>query len=142
MKPVHQNIFGSPNGNCFQACVASIFELPLEDVPHFCGYKNKHWFQDIQRWMNERGFFYFPVCFSETNLEYETLYPILPDVLCIASGKSPRGNFNHSVVGVIRSGYDFRILYDPHPDNTGLDGKPETLEFFVAINPALFLTIK
>jgi hypothetical protein len=37
MKPVHQTILTAPGGDCFRACVASIFELPLEAVPHFLG---------------------------------------------------------------------------------------------------------
>lgn len=35
MKPVFQTRTQVPGGNCFQACVASIFELPLDDVPYF-----------------------------------------------------------------------------------------------------------
>ena len=32
MKPVDQTSFGFPGGNCFSACVASILELPIDDV--------------------------------------------------------------------------------------------------------------
>jgi hypothetical protein len=35
MKRVNQSILTVPGGDCFRACVASIFELPLELVPHF-----------------------------------------------------------------------------------------------------------
>jgi hypothetical protein len=35
MEPVKQSILTAPGGDCFRACVASIFELPLEAVPHF-----------------------------------------------------------------------------------------------------------
>jgi hypothetical protein len=37
MTPVFQSILTAPGGDCFRACVASIFELPLEVVPHFLG---------------------------------------------------------------------------------------------------------
>jgi hypothetical protein len=32
MKPVFQTRYDPPNGNCMAACVASILELPLDDV--------------------------------------------------------------------------------------------------------------
>lgn len=35
MKPVRQTIFGHEEGNCAQACVASLLELPLGAVPNF-----------------------------------------------------------------------------------------------------------
>jgi hypothetical protein len=37
MIPVKQTIYEDPNrmGNCLQACIASLFELPLNAVPHF-----------------------------------------------------------------------------------------------------------
>lgn len=33
MKPVDQTQFGWPHGNCFMACVASIMEVGLDDLP-------------------------------------------------------------------------------------------------------------
>jgi hypothetical protein len=33
MKKVFQTAYAPPDGNCLQACLASIFELPLEAVP-------------------------------------------------------------------------------------------------------------
>lgn len=35
MIPVLQTIRVAPNGNCFPACIASIFEISIDDVPHF-----------------------------------------------------------------------------------------------------------
>lgn len=35
MKPVDQTTFGFPGGNCFSACIASLLEMPLDDVPYF-----------------------------------------------------------------------------------------------------------
>lgn len=35
MKPVLQTIHTAPNGNCFPACIASIFEIAIDAVPHF-----------------------------------------------------------------------------------------------------------
>lgn len=36
MIPVAQTMLGPTSGDCFRACVASVLELPIEEVPHFC----------------------------------------------------------------------------------------------------------
>ena len=40
MIKVYQTIVGKKRGNCMQATVASLLELPLDDVPHFLLKKN------------------------------------------------------------------------------------------------------
>ena len=35
MKKVYQTIIDKGNGNCWQAAIASLLELELEEVPHF-----------------------------------------------------------------------------------------------------------
>ena len=40
-------------GDCMRACVASVFELPLEDVPHFAGLDD--WYGEWLRWLEARG---------------------------------------------------------------------------------------
>lgn len=37
MKPVLQTTFGIGTGNCFSACIASLLEVPIEEVPFFMG---------------------------------------------------------------------------------------------------------
>jgi hypothetical protein len=44
----------SKRGDCLRACMASLFELPLEEVPHFVASDN--WFGLWIEWLNERGF--------------------------------------------------------------------------------------
>ena len=56
MIPVDQTILYDPDpaslmGNCFQACVASIFELPLDMVPHFC--QEEDWYLLFTNWLEE-----------------------------------------------------------------------------------------
>lgn len=69
MIPVHQRIIragavdeGLP-GDCVKCCVASIFELPYEDVPHFVAREVKNaegkpleWDQGINHWLRDRGY--------------------------------------------------------------------------------------
>lgn len=40
MKKVYQTIIDSEKGNCMQATVASLFDLNLDDVPHFLEHPN------------------------------------------------------------------------------------------------------
>ena len=35
MKGVHQTAHAPPDGNCFEACLATVLGIELEDVPHF-----------------------------------------------------------------------------------------------------------
>jgi len=42
MKPVFQTICDREKGDCLRACVASLLELEIEQVPHFIRYKNWH----------------------------------------------------------------------------------------------------
>jgi len=56
VKKVYQTRSGNRNGNCFQAAVASILELDLDEVPDFCNaYSNKDWWDEFVKWLNKRG---------------------------------------------------------------------------------------
>lgn len=104
MRPVDQTKFGSPDGNCFQASVASILELPLEEVPDFDG---DDWYEKFTEWLKPRGFY--PLTFKMGEWKPP------PDAYTIFGGKSPRGDWLHAVVGI-----GGEVAHDPHPDRTGL----------------------
>lgn len=57
MIQVMQMVDRIPGGDCFRACVASILEMPLGDVPHFCeeGDHEGKWFRWFRSWLFERG---------------------------------------------------------------------------------------
>lgn len=42
-------------GNCFSACLASILEFDLEEVPHFVNQSELHWFHLAKKWLYEKG---------------------------------------------------------------------------------------
>lgn len=55
MIPVRQLVVGDgkdgrPVGDCTRACIASIFELRAEDVPHFVANESR-WFRDLLEWL-------------------------------------------------------------------------------------------
>jgi hypothetical protein len=128
MKPVHQTVFGESSGNCWSACLASILEVPIEDVPNFCGDPacNENWFSDTDKWLQERGLRIIDVTIiegSEFGVGGDGIY-------MIGRGKSPRGNFSHSTVVTVQDGV-FAMAHDPHPSGDGLEGKWEYVSFLV-----------
>jgi hypothetical protein len=153
MKPVYQTRFGSnPDapGNCFAACIASIFECSIVDLPSEVEivekikkdnenwnrwtdrYKNGRswelWWLALQSWLEQRNLFAIDIHKPPPELESDT-YLVL-------TAKSPRGAFYHSVVSV---GFSNEIIHDPHPDNTGLifedDAFPSLYTIFAVLDP-------
>jgi len=56
MTPVYQTIVDSNNGNCMQAAFASLFDLPLDDVPNFKEVTD--WFQVLWQFLKRHGYEY------------------------------------------------------------------------------------
>jgi hypothetical protein len=52
MIPVDQTVFTVPGGNCFSACVASLLNILLNDVPYFMG--DDTWFDVFSKWLEPR----------------------------------------------------------------------------------------
>lgn len=126
---------GSPDaGNCFQVCVATVLGLPVSAVPHF--YRDNSTVETANRHI---GSYLLKQQRMIAHYEWETVklgrrdgwLPGSNDVLVIISGKSPRGDFLHAVVGVLDSSQSegWRMLHDPHPDSTGIVGEPTGVEF-------------
>lgn len=106
MKPVDQTKLHDAEqgirGDCFRAAIASLLELPIEDVPPFEDYA-EDWHAPFMDWAFSR------------DLEPVFLEP--KDAPCgysIASGLSPRG-IMHSCLAL-----DGNVVFDPHPSRAGL----------------------
>lgn len=118
MTPVHQTVFGdgsdgSEPGNCMSACLASVLDLPISEVPNFAAMGQNGYFDGIRNWLLARDLYIF-----ETD-EDPSHNPGAPDYMnYIACGKSSRG-LHHSVV--MSEGV---VVHDPHPSNVGLVGAP------------------
>jgi hypothetical protein len=126
MKPVMQTRYGWPHGNCYAACVASLMELPIEDMPVIPadGNFNELW----DAWLAERGFA--RICFRHA-----------PDLIVkgyqILCGKSPRDVRNekgervdHATVGL-----DGKFVHDPNPEGTFLlDGVVDEVEIIYPLD--------
>lgn len=99
-------------GNCFQAAVASIMDLPLDEVPNFIEYTDDEWFEKFINFVNSKGY--------EYNWYYSGDGEEHPGY-AIGSGISPRTRkdkrITHAVVCL-----NGEMVFDVHPDRTGILG--------------------
>ena len=110
MKPVMQTLDGLEEGNCLQACIASLFEMGLEEVPHFV--LRDDWVGALDGWLGQ--FDLQSVLVDLERGEGEDMWePYGYHLIC---GKGPRADCQHAVVG-----YNGRVVHDPHPDGGGLE---------------------
>lgn len=100
---IRQTTFGDPDGNCLEACFASLTGIPLGEIPHFL---NDGWFGLYCRWFRKRGW----------KLDYWTGgLEAAPAGYAVASGPANRG-LDHSTVY-----HGTELFFDPHPSNSGLE---------------------
>jgi hypothetical protein len=109
--PVDQQYLqGNPqgiSGDCVRACVASILDMPLTDVPHFVQLHGERWADAFVEWCEAMGF----------HVDWQFGF-IATDEPAMLAGPSPRVG-RHAVV--IQHG---KIIHDPHPSRLGLlDGR-------------------
>lgn len=112
MIPVYQTHFRD-QGNCFEAALASILEINLEDVPDFGS--DEQWLFRLADFLEPLDMFYIEI--EPVNLEEETILKPMFNKMSIyhfINGTSPRGG-PHACVG--RNGF---IIHDPHEDGGGL----------------------
>lgn len=130
MRPVFQTKFGGVDaepgekGDCFAACVASILELPLEEVPNFC--ESDYWHKDVNEWLAERGLALLTINdgawkLCDWPMDWDTTW-------VIGSGLGARGH-RHSVVY-----QGDRMVHDPYPDGDGV--VLDQVDVFVVRDPA------
>ncbi len=123
MKPVHQTKFGKPDGNCFAACIASILEVSIDDVPHFMG---KDWQERWNAFLANFHLGLFCIALPEGTA---------PPGWSILSGVSPRAKalgeeWLHSVVA-----FNGVVEHDPHPEGGGVLSTADWI-IFQALDPS------
>lgn len=95
-------------GNCWQTAIASILDLPVEDVPHFVQIDEDggtNWWLGTWNFINDLGYDFVVLRgHPDTDEHY------------LVSGLSPRGIDLHHVV-IYQHGM---MVHDPHPDDTGV----------------------
>ena len=117
MIPVDQTMFYDATlpderqrGNCWSAVLASLLELPIEQVPNFVQIDEDggpNWWEHTFDWLKERGHTLRMIAHGEE--------PV--DEYFIATGMSPRGNGNVYHAVIYRNG---ALAHDPHPERKGI----------------------
>jgi hypothetical protein len=125
MIPVDQTVMGKM-GNCMAACIASVLEIPLEEVPECHG---GVWVQRHMDWLAERNLqlVNMPITSDrrkETGEAYFFYYGY-----CLLTAKSPRTEGYHCVV--VKDG---AIVHDPHPERAAGVGEWFSYWLFVALD--------
>jgi hypothetical protein len=116
--------------NCFRACVASVLNLAIDEVPEACDGASWDW-DAFQDWLALRGMQAIEIGFGNGG----TIYPVRKPVLCIVTGESPREcvTGRHAVVAELLGLEGFRLLHDPHGSEMWIHGEPTHAMFFVPI---------
>lgn len=119
MKPVDQTVSGEAAGDCFSACVASLLELPLAEVPYF----NDDWPASFDAWLRARGFYSLVITIPQG------MAPgWYPEGYYILGGQCARGS--HAVVA-----RGDAIVHDPNPAREGLT-RWEDCTVLIPLDPA------
>lgn len=132
-KVVVQNSKGEMvvRGNCLAACLASLLEMPISEVPNIetlYGIDNNYYWEVLWRWLGHIGYEISTDerfrCFhgDESKSEFKEQ---LKDKYYLVSGKSQRG-FQH--ICIYKNG---ELVHDPHPSKEGIVTEEyfESLEF-------------
>ncbi len=122
--------------NCFQACVATVLGLSINEVPDACDGAIWDW-NAFQNWLARKGLQAIEIAFGNGG----TIYPVSVPVMCILTGLSPREcvTGHHAIVAYYIGMEGFQLFHDPHPENSWLEGELTHATFFVPINPTSYL---
>jgi hypothetical protein len=120
MKPVFQSHIDDVNGDCLQACVASICELELLQVPRFA---DEGFMPAVEKWAKGSGRKVIWMDIPDFTTLDKIWFGAVPEYF-VAWGESPRpkasgGAKQHAVV-VSKKGYGVKVAHDPHPSGDGL----------------------
>ena len=125
MKPVYQTRFGEPHGNCFAACMASILEVGLNDLPDLDFLPaGRNWIE----WFNENLGERYSVAFFPATEEQPFTGYIASGTHIITNGKNKEG-VDHSQVAICHSKVlegevierTWELVHDPHLDGSPVD---------------------
>ena len=132
MKPVTQTDVTFETGNCGEACVASILEIELAEIPMLHNPDNGQdahtYCKNLRDFLADFGLSYIDVSMAEG---YDPK-DFFKDCWVIATGPSPRGTEEwHKHAVVWKNG---KIIHDPHPSGDGLK-EIDMYGIFIEKNP-------
>ena len=133
MRPLQQTRFGGPDaplaeqGNCLQACLASLFDLTLDEAFDCFQHTEGAWFLHFERWLADRNLACAIVPYDEKLTGWIQGYHLIVTM-------SPRLEGEHHMV----VGHNGSVCFDPHPD-AERDGPGQVKAFWLLTvrDPAL-----
>jgi hypothetical protein len=129
MKPTKQTVLHDPangkHGNCFSAVLASLLHLPIESVPVFSG-PYPTWQQEVNVWLRQFGLAFVQMGDFENWCSTYGISGCYSEI----GGKTAR----HTDVSHACVGRDGAVIFDPHPDDTGLT-EVESAGVFIVLEP-------
>jgi len=160
MIKVYQTIIDKDHGNCMQAAIASLLELPLEAVPHFK--EEKSWFGSMYKFLRELGYDIDGTLYNRTDglisgtlmKKYEDRFNDIKEMEGVggffyAGVYSPKyytlaEHRKDSVTHAVIIDKDFNIVHDVNPEYAELNKYPYADEIgyngiqdIMMINPVL-----
>ena len=109
MIPVYQTIQDSKHGNCYAACIASILECSLTDVPNFMADGTDKFSTLLNKWLKNKAF---TIISINMHRDIPYITESFEEVYSIGTVKSSR--FKDGLHAVVCKGFD--IIHDPNPD--------------------------
>lgn len=116
MKPVKQRytVHEHGFGDCFNACISSILEKPIEECSDIFPNTAKNWYREWQKWLKQKGY-YLDTCSKDTppkgysiiSGETERIYP--------ENHEKAGLSIYHAVVAL-----DGQQIWDPYPNPSPL----------------------
>jgi hypothetical protein len=126
MKPVTQTIFNAVRGNCFAACLASLLEVEIDQVPNIHDMDGDDWFYPLNRWLKENHSLVL-LMVEATAYAHKVWFP--DGVPFIASCDGSAG-VRHAVV-MEYQGMEAKILHYPFPGSGVVESGPIFMYFLV-----------
>jgi len=118
MKPVEQQIMHNPknnqHGDCMRASIASLLELPYEEVPHFLALGTDESFShSLKEFLLTKDLALLELSFWDWE-KFEGIFHGAKGVHHLICGPAKHGTYHATVacVGV--------MVHDPHPSKDGL----------------------
>ena len=120
MKPVDQSRISYEDGDCLRACIASVLELPLEDVP---AYLNDDMGARYNEWLRRFNLSLLAIRL-DPGIDVPAGYHLI-------EGPSRNGKDSHVAVGL-----NGKIVHDPDPTSRGEFKGGGNYWVFVTLDPA------
>lgn len=116
-----------PNGDCQRTVFACLlgYDNP-ELIPNFTEMENSHnemvkmFDYNVQKWLDKNNLHYLEMTIDSFKRNNS---PFMPEGYCTIIGKSPRGEYNHIVIGKLQkvdNKYEISYIWDTSPFHDGL----------------------